>query len=143
MSIQFYSEDVDLPFLDFDSLKKVLKSKVRIDRCRLGNVNFIFCSDEYLLSLNIKFLQHDYFTDVITFDYTEDLCISGDIYISVDTVKSNSTTFKQVYEVELVRVISHGLLHLLKYNDKEPDEIFEMRLMESHLVDKYDSIVNA
>ena len=102
----------------------------------LGSINYIFCSDNYLLELNIKFLKHDYFTDVITFDYSEGRVVAGDIYISIDRVMNNSVIYKQNYSDELTRVISHGLLHLLKYNDKEKEEIKIMRQKESQLLKK-------
>lgn len=140
MSIQFYSEDVMFPALDFDLLQKVLKFKIRVAKGKLGTINYIFCSDEYLLELNVKFLNHDYYTDVITFDYSEQGLVAGDIFISIDRVKHNSITFNQEYNDELVRVISHGLLHLLKYDDKEPKDIVEMREMESFLLNRYISM---
>lgn len=143
MSIQFYNEDVDFPLLDYEILQKILKSKIRKNRFRLGPINYIFCSDEYLLKLNIKFLNHDYYTDVITFDYSSEVLITGDVYISTDRVRDNSSTFNQVLEDELIRVISHGLLHLLRYNDKEPTDILEMRKMEVQLLDKYISLKKA
>ena len=103
-------------------------------------INFIFCSDDFLLNLNIQFLNHDYYTDVITFDYTKDAVVSGDVYISVDRVINNSATFGQSYENELVRVISHGLLHLLGLNDKSEDEIRLMRAAENDLLKKFHSL---
>lgn len=120
-------------------VQKVLKGEVRKNKLKLGSINYIFCSDDYLLSMNIKFLNHDYYTDVITFDYTTETCVSGDIYISTDRVLNNSATFEQNFSDELVRVISHGLLHLLKFNDKEHDEILVMRNKESEMVNKYNS----
>ena len=139
MSISFFNEDVNLPGINFEVLQKVIKGEVRRNKLKLGLINCIFCSDDYLLSLNIKFLNHNYFTDVITFDYTNENIVSGDIYISTDRVLNNSSIFKQKFTDELVRVISHGLLHLLKYNDKEPDEILIMRNKESELLEKYNS----
>jgi rRNA maturation RNase YbeY len=137
MSIYFYNEDVELPSLNFEAMKKVLRSELRINRRKLGNINYIFSSDSYLLELNIKFLRHDYYTDVITFDYSEDNIVSGDIYISVDRVMNNALIFKQIFTEELVRVISHGLLHLLKFNDKEEEEIILMRKKEDAMLKKF------
>lgn len=142
MSLQFFNEDVNFPFLNFDVVRKVLKQAVRTNKSKLGDINYIFCSDEYLLQLNKKFLDHDYFTDVITFDYSENFLVSGDIYISTDRVRQNSGTYGQLYETELLRVISHGLLHLLKFNDKEESEIEIMRLKESELIEKVISYGN-
>ena len=136
MSFQFFNEDVALPDLNYAVIMKILKSELRVNRVLLGSINFIFCSDNYLLELNIKFLNHDYFTDVITFDYSEGRIVAGDIYISIDRVRNNSVTYQQSYIDELIRVISHGLLHLLKYNDKEEEEIIMMRKKESQLLNR-------
>jgi rRNA maturation RNase YbeY len=143
MSIYFNCEDVVSPTLGYELLIKALKSEVRVSKFRLGEINYIFCSDEFLLALNVKFLDHDYFTDVITFDYTAGSLVSGDVYISTETVLNNSITFEQLFEVELVRVIAHGLLHLLGFKDKADEEIYLMRKAESRLVKKYLDTLNA
>ena len=136
MSFQFFKEDVELPELNFEEIVRILKGELRIHKVLLGSINYIFCSDNYLLNLNIKFLKHDYFTDVITFDYSIGRVVAGDIFISIDRVMNNSVIYKQDYSDELIRVISHGLLHLLKYNDKEEEEIKMMRQKESQLLKK-------
>ena len=89
---------------------------------RGGDVNYIFCNDERILEVNREYLQHDYYTDIITFDYTEDDVISGDLFISLDTVKTNSEQFATEYDEELHRTIIHGILHLCGINDKGPGE---------------------
>ena len=89
---------------------------------RVGDVNYIFCNDERILEVNREYLQHDYYTDIITFDYTEDDVISGDLFISLDTVKTNSEQFATEYDEELHRTIIHGILHLCGINDKGPGE---------------------
>ena len=89
---------------------------------RVGDISYIFCSDEHILSVNREYLQHDYYTDIITFDYTEEKRISGDIFISLDTVASNAEKFGTTYEEELYRVIIHGILHLCGINDKSDEE---------------------
>ena len=137
MSIEFYVEDVILPSVDFEIIRSVFKSQLRKHKRLLGDINCIFCSDDYLLKLNIQFLKHNFYTDVITFDYNEERRVSGDIYISIDRVKDNSVNFGQLYKNELVRVVSHGFLHLLSYGDKEQLEILQMRRMESILVNAY------
>lgn len=134
MSFQFFNEDVELPELNFEEIVRILKGELRLHKVLLGSINYIFCSDNYLLNLNIKFLKHDYFTDVITFDYSIGRVVAGDIFISIDRVMNNSVIYKQNYSDELIRVISHGLLHLLKYNDKEEEEIKMMRKKESQLL---------
>lgn len=88
----------------------------------VGDVNYIFCNDERILEVNREYLQHDYYTDIITFDYTEDDTISGDLFISLDTVRTNSEQFATAYDEELHRTIIHGILHLCGINDKGPGE---------------------
>lgn len=89
---------------------------------KLGDIAYIFCSDEHILEVNKQYLQHDYYTDIITFDYTEEKKISGDLFISLDTVKTNAEKFGAEYDTELHRVIIHGILHLCGINDKGPGE---------------------
>ena len=89
---------------------------------RVGDVNYIFCNDERILEVNREYLQHDYYTDIITFDYTEDDVISGDLFISLDTVRTNSEQFATEYDEELHRTIIHGILHLCGINDKGEGE---------------------
>ena len=92
-----------------------------------GELNYIFCDDDYLLKLNEEFLNHDTLTDIISFDYTLGKLISGDIFISVERVKENAKKYGQSFERELNRVIIHGILHYMGYKDKSPDEIAAMR----------------
>ena len=89
---------------------------------KVGDVNYIFCNDDRILEVNREYLQHDYYTDIITFDYTEGNIISGDLFISLDTVRTNSEQFATEYEEELHRTIIHGILHLCGINDKGPGE---------------------
>jgi len=137
MSISFYCEDVDLPVLDFVIVNKLLKHRLRINKFKLGTINYIFCSDNYLLKINQQYLNHDYFTDVITFDYTTKSLVSADIYISTESVFNNSITFEQSLSDELVRVISHGFLHLIGYNDKKNDDKILMKEMEDEMIRKF------
>jgi probable rRNA maturation factor len=118
-------------------LKRWLKTVIHTEKKTPGTLNFIFCSDKYLLDINIQYLQHDYFTDVITFDYTEGKIISGDIFISIDRVKDNAQTEKQTFDIELSRVLVHGVLHLLGYSDKAVSAKALMRKKE----DKYLSLI--
>lgn len=96
----------------------------------IGEIAYIFCSDPYILEVNKQYLGHDYYTDVITFDYTEGNRIAGDIFISLDTVKSNSELFQTDYYTELERIIIHGILHLCGFKDKEPSAKAEMTRQE-------------
>ena len=97
---------------------------------KIGELNYIFCSDDYLLKMNQEHLNHDYFTDIITFDYCEKDVVSGDLFISIERTKENAKTFGTTQINELNRVIAHGLLHLLGFKDKTSQDIAEMRRME-------------
>lgn len=129
MEISFEAEGIEMP--DFDRKKvvdwicDVAGSHNRI----VGRISYIFTDDNGILNVNREFLQHDYYTDIITFDYSRRRLISGDIYISLDTVKSNAQLFGTEYDRELYRVIIHGVLHLCGINDKGPGE---REIMESH-----------
>lgn len=102
---------------------------------KLGALNFIFCDDEYILSVNRQYLNHDYYTDVITFDYCEKDILSGDIFISLDTVLSNSEAFGTSYENEFHRVVCHSVLHLIGFKDKTEPDSMEMRRNENICLD--------
>ena len=95
----------------------------------VGDLTYIFCNDEKILEVNRQYLQHDYFTDIITFDYSSRKRISGDMFISLDTIKSNAELFERAYNEELMRVVVHGVLHLCGINDKGPGE---REIMEMH-----------
>ena len=103
----------------------------------LDSLTYIFCSDSFILEINLEFLQHDYYTDIITFDLSEQLGTVGEIYISVETVKSNSIIHKTIYRHELLRVIFHGALHLCGYGDKKKSEITIMRQKEEYYLQSY------
>lgn len=103
---------------------------------KVGDISYIFCTDQRILEVNRTYLQHDYYTDIITFDYTEGDIISGDIFVSLDTVRSNAEEFGEIYDKELCRVIIHGILHLCGQNDKTPDEQDEMTRKENSALDK-------
>lgn len=97
---------------------------------QLGELNLIFCSDSYLLEINQKYLKHDYYTDIITFDYTDNQGVSGDLFISVERVKENAQKLKVSFEEELDRVMVHGLLHLIGYKDNTKSKQAEIRAQE-------------
>ena len=109
-------------------LKMVAGSEVR----RLGAINIIFCSDNYILDVNMRYLQHDYFTDIITFDYCEKDILSGDLFISIDSVRENALFYGVPFADELDRVMVHGLLHLIGYDDHTEEQIREMRAKEDY-----------
>ena len=102
---------------------------------KVGDVSYIFCNDKRILEVNREFLQHDYYTDIITFDYTEGDVISGDLFISLDTVRSNSEQFATEYDEELHRTIIHGILHLCGINDKGPGEREIMEAAENRALE--------
>jgi len=118
MSIQFFVEDVTLPRLLKRRIGNWIKKVIVDEGKKSGEISFIFCSDSYLLEVNKKYLNHDYFTDIITFDYVENNVINGDIFISVDRVRENAIEFKTTFANELNRILIHGVLHLLGYKDK-------------------------
>lgn len=120
--ISFNAEDIEMPKLKEKALGKWIKAVTEKHGFKLGDIGYVFCSDAKILEVNKQFLQHDYFTDIITFDYTEGKKISGDMYISLDTVKTNAEQFGADYDTELHRVIIHGILHLCGINDKGPGE---------------------
>lgn len=129
MAIAFYAEDIQLPAIKKRAVSNWVKEVAATYGKKVGDISYIFCSDEKILEVNRQYLQHDYYTDIITFDYTSGDKISGDLFISLDTVKSNSETFHTSYDEELHRTIIHGILHLCGINDKGPGE---REIMEAH-----------
>jgi len=114
-----------------------LKKVVNSEDAEVGELNFIFCSDEYLLNKNQQFLDHDTYTDIISFDYSEGKRVSGDIFISLDRLKENSVKYSVEFEEELLRVMGHGVLHFMGYNDKSPEETKAMRLKENEKINMF------
>ena len=131
MAIIYHAEGVRFPAIGRRETTKWIKFVVQFYGKRVGDVAYIFCSDQKILEMNKQYLQHDYYTDIITFDYTEGNKISGDIFISIDTVKSNSEQLATGYHEELHRVIIHGILHLCGWNDKIPEDKQQMREKEN------------
>lgn len=122
MAIIYQNEDIKFPQIKRRETSKWIKEVAASYGKKVGDIAFIFCSDEKILEINKEYLQHDYYTDIITFDYCEENVIAGDIFISLETVKSNSDEFKTDYNEELKRIIIHGILHLCGINDKGPGE---------------------
>lgn len=102
---------------------------------RIGDINIIFCSDPYILEVNLKYLRHDYFTDIITFDYCEGDRLSGDLFVSIDSVRENAAFYGTEFDDELNRVMVHGLLHLIGYDDHSDAETAQMRAKENYYLD--------
>lgn len=120
--ITYQSEDIKMPSIKKRETTEWIKAVAASYQKKVGEITYIFCSDEKILEVNRQYLEHDYYTDIITFDYTEGNRISGDLFISLDTVRTNAEQFGQPYERELHRVIIHGILHLCGINDKGPGE---------------------
>ena len=118
--ITYQTEDIAMPPIKKREITEWVKQVAVTYGKKVGEVAYIFCSDEKILEVNRQYLEHDYYTDIITFDYTEGNRISGDLFISLDTVRTNAEQFEQPYERELHRVIIHGILHLCGINDKGP-----------------------
>ena len=127
--ISYQTEGVKMPSIKRRETSAWIKSVALTHGKKIGDIAYIFCDDEKILEVNREYLQHDYYTDIITFDYTEENVISGDLFISLDTVRSNSEQLGVSYEQELHRVIIHGILHLCGINDKGEGE---REIMEMH-----------
>ncbi len=129
--IEFYSEDnLVLPALKEEEVKLWINKVAGTYGLSVGELCYFFCTDEYILQANREFLQHDYYTDIITFDRREGSCVNGDLLISLETVKSNAEALGLPFEEELHRVIIHGVLHILGLGDKEEEEAQLMRQAE-------------
>ena len=127
----YYHSECDFQLQNEDSISEWLKHAIRLEKKALGEINYIFCDDEYLLKKNQDFLNHDTLTDIITFDYSEENKLSADIFISIERVKENALIFAVPFEKELKRVIIHGILHLIGYKDKSEEETKTMRNKEN------------
>ena len=131
MAITFQAEGIALPKIKKRETAHWIKTVAKNYHRKVGEIAYLFCDDEQILAINRKYLQHDYYTDIITFDYSEEDTLSGDIFISIDTVHSNSQKYQTDYEEELHRVIIHGILHLCGVNDQSEEEAKEMRAAEN------------
>lgn len=134
--------ETQLPSLDFDFVEEWLDRVGERNGRILGEVSYLFCDDEKILSVNREFLNHDYYTDIITFDYCRGKLLRGDIVLSLDTVRSNAALVGVPYERELLRVIVHGILHLCGINDKGPGEREIMEAHEDAALVLYDAMSN-
>lgn len=127
--ITYLAQQTELPIFNQLAVNEWIKQVARNHNRVVGPLTYIFCSDDRIIEVNRKFLNHYYFTDIITFDYSSHKRISGDMFISLDTVKSNAELFQRAYNEELMRVVIHGVLHLCGINDKGPGE---REIMEAH-----------
>ena len=130
--IRYFTEDLKFIYRNKRLNNRWLNQVISTESRKAGDINIIFCSDEYLLDVNMKFLNHDYYTDIITFNYCEGSLISGDLFISIDSVRDNAGHFNVDFEEELHRVIVHGVLHLIGYDDHCDEDILEMRAKENY-----------
>lgn len=140
MSIRFSVQSVDFELVDEVKVIKWIAEVVKRRGKVVGNINYLFCDDEYLLNVNKQYLNHDTYTDIITFDYVAANLISGDIMISLDRVGENAGIFGVPFEYELHRVIIHGVLHLLGQGDKSDAEAAEMRRHEEEALDLWNEM---
>lgn len=137
MAVNFYHEGTAIPTFDKLKVKTFIKTLAATYGKRVGDVNYNFCTDERILAVNRQYLQHDYYTDIITFDYSEDDKIAGDIYISVDTVRSNAEEYATEFSDELHRIIFHGVLHLCGVNDQTEEERSRMTACENEALKQF------
>ncbi|HPF98120.1 MAG TPA: rRNA maturation RNase YbeY [Mangrovimonas sp.] len=135
-----YNYETDFRLNTEDLYTQWISKTIEAESCSQGEINYIFCDDEYLHKLNVEFLNHDTLTDIISFDYSIGKIVHGDIFISVERVADNAQDFKVTFEEELARVIIHGILHLCGYKDKTDEDAQIMRLKENHYLNQLKSI---
>ena len=133
--ISYQTEEIQMPAIKKREVSEWIKKVADEYGKKVGDIAYIFCSDEKILEVNKQYLQHDYYTDIITFDYTEGDTIGGDLFISLDTVRTNSEQFATEYDEELHRTIIHGILHLCGINDKGPGEREIMEAAENRALE--------
>jgi len=138
--IMFSYENIDFQLNNEEIFSSWTNSLIQNHKKIVGEINYVFCSDEYLFKLNVEHLNHDTFTDIITFDYSKSAIISGDLFISIERVKENSKKYGVDFENEIKRVMSHGILHLLGFNDKSEEDSLEMRKQEENAITLFDEI---
>ena len=136
--IRYYCEDVKFVLKDKRANNRWLKMVAGSEIAKIGDINIIFCSDNYILDVNMRYLQHDYFTDIITFDYCEGRTLSGDLFISIDSVRENAREYGCEFDEELHRVMVHGLLHLIGYDDHTPKEEAQIHSKEDYYLNLRD-----
>ena len=140
MAVNFFSEEIKFDLPQKLKRKAWLKKISQSENFKLGELNYIFCSDEYLYQINVDYLNHHTYTDIITFDNSEEEeTIEGDIFISIDRVKENATNHQENEESELSRVLSHGIFHLMGYKDKSKEQAELMRSKEAFAIKLYEN----
>ncbi|KFC23672.1 rRNA maturation RNase YbeY [Epilithonimonas lactis] len=134
--INYFFENIDPKKID-SNISIWLEDLILSENKKLGDINYIFCDDDYLLKVNQDYLDHDYYTDIITFDYVKGTTISGDIFVSLPRILDNASTLSQDSEKEFRRVLAHGILHLCGYKDKTEEEESTMRQKEDFYINRY------
>lgn len=129
-----FNYETDFQLTDESQFEKWIQDILVFHQKVLGSISFIFCNDDYLHKINVAYLNHDTLTDVIGFDYSEGNTVSGDVFISIERVTDNANDFKQDFHVELLRVMSHGVLHFIGFKDKSDFDESIMRLQEDHAI---------
>lgn len=136
MSIQFFNESTGMPEINQAKAAAWLEETANSENKETGDCNIIFCSDDYLLDINKQYLDHHNYTDIVTFDYSEDNTIAGDLFISTDRIAENAKSFDVPFDQELHRVMVHGILHLCGYGDATDEEKKLMRSKEDNYLEK-------
>lgn len=137
MAISFQNQNIEFNLTNKVKIKQWMKQIIEFEKKKLGQLNFVFTTDEEVLKTNIQFLNHNTYTDIITFDDCEGTTINGDIIISIERVKENANKFKSDFEAELKRVLIHGVLHLCGYKDKKSADAELMRKKENWALKKF------
>lgn len=135
--IEIVFEGIEVPGINPEFFVLTIPKLVREELKICGDITVVFCSDDYLLEVNRTYLDHDYYTDIITFDYSDLGILSGDLFISLDRVKENAQDFSDSFENELKRVVFHGVLHLCGYKDKSEEDKKIMRIKENYYLDYF------
>jgi probable rRNA maturation factor len=135
-----FNYEVEFQLHSENKISKWLSKVIQLENCKEGDINYIFCDDDYLYNLNVEFLNHDTYTDIISFDYSVGKELHGDVFISTERVKENAENFNQTYEDELRRVMVHGILHYCGYKDKSEDQAKTMRDKENQYLNLYSEI---
>jgi probable rRNA maturation factor len=140
MAFTFQNLEINFALKKKSSIKQWLEQVVLAEKKRVGSINFLFATDEFVLDQNKRFLKHNTYTDIITFHNNEGACLNGDILISIDRVKENAATLDIPFQEELRRVMVHGVLHLCGFKDKSPEDIKKMRAKENKALKLYLSL---
>ncbi|WP_333851059.1 rRNA maturation RNase YbeY [Epilithonimonas sp.] len=134
--INYFFENIDSQDIH-PNTSEWLENLIISENKKPGEINYIFCDDDYILKVNQDYLDHDYYTDIITFDYVKGKTISGDIFVSLPRILDNASTLSQNFESELNRVLAHGILHLCGYKDKTEEEQIQMRAKEDFYINQF------